>query len=108
MVTETFGDILFISGSESFTEFPSPELLKRKIIISTKPPKEYVESKNLEIIHNTNEHKEKKSSEEKAWGTEFSNISKKMEVVDMVFFYLSYSSRSHIKLLTVLFLDVLK
>lgn len=87
MVTETFGDMLFISGSESFAEFPSPELLKRKILISTKPPKEYLEIKNLEVIHITNEHEEKKSAEEKAWGTEVSDIGKKMEFVDVVIFY---------------------
>ncbi|KAL1819097.1 hypothetical protein ACET3Z_013966 [Daucus carota] len=81
MVTETFGDMLFISGSESLAEFPSPELLKRKIIISTKPPKEYLESNNLEVVPTADEHKQKKSSEEKAWGTEVSDIGRKMEVL---------------------------
>ncbi|XP_074303053.1 phosphoinositide phospholipase C 2-like [Silene latifolia] len=38
MVTKTFGDMLF--PSMDFQEFPSPESLKRKILISTKPPKE--------------------------------------------------------------------
>ena len=38
MVTKTFGDTLF-PGTE-FLEFPSPESLKGKILISTKPPKE--------------------------------------------------------------------
>ncbi|KAL8093044.1 phosphoinositide phospholipase C 2-like [Apium graveolens] len=83
MVSETFGDMLFISGSESFAEFPSPELLKRKILISTKPPKEYLESKNIKVMHIANEHKEKVSAEEKAWGTEVSDIGKEMEVVDV-------------------------
>ena len=87
MVTETFGDMLFISGSESLAEFPSPELLKRKIIISTKPPKEYLESNNLEVLPTADEHKQKKSSEEKAWGTEVSDIGRKMEVLKEVHFY---------------------
>lgn len=38
MVNTTFGNILF-PGTD-FIEFPSPESLKRKILISTKPPKE--------------------------------------------------------------------
>ncbi|KMT05045.1 hypothetical protein BVRB_7g172040 isoform A [Beta vulgaris subsp. vulgaris] len=38
MVTTTFGNMLF--PGMDFAEFPSPESLKRKILISTKPPKE--------------------------------------------------------------------
>ncbi|XP_021720665.1 phosphoinositide phospholipase C 2-like [Chenopodium quinoa] len=38
MVNKTFGNILF--PGMDFSEFPSPESLKRKILISTKPPKE--------------------------------------------------------------------
>ncbi|CAN1259356.1 Phosphoinositide phospholipase C 2 [Linum perenne] len=45
MVTQTFGDILFTPDSECLKEFPSPESLKRRIIISTKPPKEYLKAK---------------------------------------------------------------
>lgn len=36
MVTKTFGDMLYLP--ENLDEFPSPESLKRKIMISTKPP----------------------------------------------------------------------
>ncbi|KAA3481997.1 phosphoinositide phospholipase C 2-like [Gossypium australe] len=45
MITETLGDILFTPGPEVFKEFPSPETLKKRIIISTKPPKDYTEAK---------------------------------------------------------------
>ncbi|KAK1271579.1 Phosphoinositide phospholipase C 2 [Acorus gramineus] len=45
MVTETFGDMLFYPKSDGMEEFPSPEELKMRIILSTKPPKEYHESK---------------------------------------------------------------
>lgn len=38
MVTETFGDMLYIPTSEFLMELPSPEILKRKVLISTKPP----------------------------------------------------------------------
>ncbi|GKU93376.1 hypothetical protein SLEP1_g6971 [Rubroshorea leprosula] len=44
LVTKIFGDMLYKTGSEYLTEFPSPECLKRKVLISTKPPKEYLES----------------------------------------------------------------
>ncbi|CAH9111313.1 unnamed protein product [Cuscuta europaea] len=47
MVTQTFGDILFIPGLVSLKEFPSPEFLKKRILISTKPPKEYLEGKDI-------------------------------------------------------------
>ncbi|VFQ58320.1 unnamed protein product [Cuscuta campestris] len=47
MVTQTFGDILFTPGLVSLKEFPSPELLKKRILISTKPPKEYLEGKEI-------------------------------------------------------------
>ncbi|GAB4824533.1 hypothetical protein Ancab_007409 [Ancistrocladus abbreviatus] len=40
MVTETFGEMLFLPGCEFLKEVPSPEYLRRKIIISTKPPHE--------------------------------------------------------------------
>lgn len=51
MVSKTFGEMLYLPESESLAEFPSPESLKRKIMISTKPPKEYLESQDstLEI-----------------------------------------------------------
>ncbi|XP_062173233.1 phosphoinositide phospholipase C 2-like isoform X1 [Alnus glutinosa] len=42
MVTKTFGAMLYRAESEYIKEFPSPESLKKKILISTKPPKEYL------------------------------------------------------------------
>ncbi|XBH69105.1 hypothetical protein VPH35_097091 [Triticum aestivum] len=43
MITETFGDLLYVPSSDTLNEFPSPEALMRRIIISTKPPQEYRE-----------------------------------------------------------------
>lgn len=43
MVNETFKDLLFYPESDCLSEFPSPEELKYRVIISTKPPKEYLE-----------------------------------------------------------------
>ncbi|WCJ19864.1 Phosphoinositide phospholipase C 4 [Euphorbia peplus] len=44
MVTHTFGQMLYYPDSDGLVQFPSPESLKHRIIISTKPPKEYLES----------------------------------------------------------------
>jgi phosphatidylinositol phospholipase C delta len=73
MATQTFGDILFSPGQEYLKEFPSPESLKKRIIISTKPPKEYLEAK--EIKENDNDlQKGKAVGDEVAWGREISNL----------------------------------
>ncbi|KAK7311240.1 hypothetical protein RJT34_09251 [Clitoria ternatea] len=45
MATRIFGELLYYPQTDSLTEFPSPESLKGRILISTKPPKEYLESK---------------------------------------------------------------
>ncbi|KAL2539882.1 Phosphoinositide phospholipase C 2 [Abeliophyllum distichum] len=66
MITQTFGDMLFSPGSECLKEFPSPESLKNRIIISTKPPKEYLEAKEVKARENGS----KKGKEEEAWGKE--------------------------------------
>lgn len=42
MVNSTFGDMLY--PAVEFLNFPSPESLKNKVLISTKPPKESVDS----------------------------------------------------------------
>ncbi|GJX46207.1 phosphoinositide phospholipase C 2-like protein [Tanacetum coccineum] len=44
MVTETYGDMLFTLVAESLNQFRSPESLIRRVIISTKPPKENLKS----------------------------------------------------------------
>ncbi|KAJ1380742.1 PLC-like phosphodiesterase, TIM beta/alpha-barrel domain superfamily [Sesbania bispinosa] len=45
MATQIFGELLYYPQTDSLTEFPTPESLKGRILISTKPPKEYLESK---------------------------------------------------------------
>ncbi|KAF7132045.1 hypothetical protein RHSIM_Rhsim09G0177100 [Rhododendron simsii] len=69
MVTQTFGEILFSPGSECLKEFPSPESLKKRVIISTKPPKEYLDKKEVKGKVDESQ-KEKDSAEEEAWGKE--------------------------------------
>uniref|UniRef100_A0A6N2LTP6 Phosphoinositide phospholipase C n=1 Tax=Salix viminalis TaxID=40686 RepID=A0A6N2LTP6_SALVM len=69
MVTQTFGDILFSPGAKSMKELPSPESLKRRIIISTKPPKEYLEAKEIKDKERDTQ-KGDAASDEEAWGKE--------------------------------------
>lgn len=45
MVTQVFGEMLYYPESGYLEEFPSPEALKHRIILSTKPPKEYLLTK---------------------------------------------------------------
>ncbi|PKA66915.1 Phosphoinositide phospholipase C 7 [Apostasia shenzhenica] len=69
MITRTFGEMLYYPRSETMEEFPSPEELKMRIIISTKPPKEYLESKSSVRVRDEESHKES-TNEGDAWGTE--------------------------------------
>ncbi|CAA0834406.1 Phosphoinositide phospholipase C 2 [Striga hermonthica] len=65
MITQTFGAMLFIPGSEPLSEFPSPESLKRRILISTKPPKEYLGVKKFEVNESSSD-KGQDSAEDEA------------------------------------------
>ncbi|KHG04158.1 Phosphoinositide phospholipase C 4 -like protein [Gossypium arboreum] len=68
MVTQTFGKMLFCPDSECFKELPTPEKLKYRIIISTKPPKEYLEAEgNKRKMNNSHNVKE---SDDDVWGKE--------------------------------------
>lgn len=67
MITQTFGDMLYIHDSESCQEFPSPEELKEKILISTKPPKEHLEANDAKEKDNGEKGKD---SDEDVWGEE--------------------------------------
>ncbi|XP_042389946.1 phosphoinositide phospholipase C 6-like [Zingiber officinale] len=73
MVTETFGEMLYYPDSDIRKEFPSPESLKKRIIISTKPPKEYLESKNFK------DGDVQKDSNDEAWGNEVPDLQDEIE-----------------------------
>ncbi|XP_052185705.1 phosphoinositide phospholipase C 2-like [Diospyros lotus] len=73
MITQTFGEILFSPGPECLKEFPSPESLKKRIIISTKPPKEYLEAKEVKGKEDDPQ-KGKDSGDDEAWGKEIPEI----------------------------------
>ncbi|KAL5721049.1 phosphoinositide phospholipase C [Ranunculus cassubicifolius] len=72
MLIDTFGKLLFLPGPKCLKELPSPESLKKKILISTKPPKEYIKEQ-VDDIKTEGLQKIKKSSEEKSWGREVSD-----------------------------------
>lgn len=72
MITQTFGDILFCPAEECLKDFPSPESLKKRIIISTKPPKEYLEAKVAKESEDASQ--KPKAADEEAWGSEVKNM----------------------------------
>ncbi|XP_060175028.1 phosphoinositide phospholipase C 4-like [Lycium barbarum] len=72
MLTETFGDTLFAPESDSLKECPSPEELKHRIIISTKPPKEYLEASSASVCKDRRNSSTR--SEEDVWGSEPSSL----------------------------------
>ncbi|XP_004490991.1 phosphoinositide phospholipase C 6-like isoform X2 [Cicer arietinum] len=47
MATQIFGEMLYYPQPNCLSEFPSPESLKNRVIISTKPPKERFESNRI-------------------------------------------------------------
>ncbi|KAK9279948.1 hypothetical protein L1049_013632 [Liquidambar formosana] len=82
MLTKTFGEMLFYPKSECLEEFPSPEELKNRIIISTKPPREYLEAKSFK--DRGKNPKKGKDSDEDVWGLEQTNLTDDQENVDKV------------------------
>lgn len=75
MVTGIFGDTLFYPQAASLSEFPSPESLKYRIIISTKPPKEYLEKDK--VLSDG-----KESSEEETSGLETPDLEAEEQVIE--------------------------
>ncbi|PUZ41540.1 hypothetical protein GQ55_9G513700 [Panicum hallii var. hallii] len=83
MVLEVFGDILYYPESKHLQEFPSPEALKGRVLLSTKPPKEYLEAKGGTMKDREIEPQFKKGErEEAAWGVEVPDIQDEMQVAD--------------------------
>ncbi|KAJ4892021.1 Phosphoinositide phospholipase C 6 [Raphanus sativus] len=70
MATQIFGEMLYYPESESLAEFPSPASLLHRIMISTKPPKEYLESRNPIVKQQENNNNASPSSEEESPRTE--------------------------------------
>ncbi|KAG8371463.1 hypothetical protein BUALT_Bualt13G0090200 [Buddleja alternifolia] len=58
--------------SDCLKELPSPEALKHRIIISTKPPKDYLEAQTAKDNENNSR---RKDSDDDVWGKEPSSLS---------------------------------
>nr|GMD18842.1 phosphoinositide phospholipase C 4-like [Ipomoea batatas] len=72
MLIETFGDMLLIPETECLKELPSPEQLKHRIVISTKPPKEYLETQSFKEKQNGLQ--SQNSVQSTVWGNEPSTM----------------------------------
>lgn len=73
IITETFGPALFhAEDAEGVKDFPSPESLKHRILISTKRPKEYICAVNMEALENVDQIVVKEAAMKKLsiWGHE--------------------------------------
>ncbi|GJN33512.1 hypothetical protein PR202_gb22121 [Eleusine coracana subsp. coracana] len=72
MVLEVFGNILYYPDTDQLKEFPSPEELKGRVLLSTKPPKEYLESKVGGTMKegDADLHLGKGGGDDAAWGKE--------------------------------------
>lgn len=73
MITETFGGMLYIPETDNPKKFPSPESLKRRIIISTKPPKEYLASEDSKS-NDVDLTRQKDVAEDDEWGAEVTDV----------------------------------
>lgn len=91
MVLEVFGDTLYYPESKHLQEFPSPEALRGRVILSTKPPKEYLESKGGTMKDRDIEPQfSKGQNEEAVWGTEVPDIQDEMQTADKVLLVLTF------------------
>ena len=72
MVLEVFGTILYYPEEEHPKELPSPESLKGRVLLSTKPPKEYLEAKDGGAAKDgdAEQNPGKGTDDDAAWGTE--------------------------------------
>ncbi|KAL1827456.1 hypothetical protein ACET3Z_005868 [Daucus carota] len=68
MLSETFGEVLYCPEEDGIKELPSPEKLMKRVIISTKPPKEYLEDKCPEDDQNNLSNR--KDSDDSSWDDE--------------------------------------
>ncbi|XP_074289898.1 phosphoinositide phospholipase C 4-like [Silene latifolia] len=74
MITRELGDMLFCPESEITQDFPSPEDLKYKVLISTKPPKEYL------AVDNSVDKGSKSQKEKQHSGEEQPSVEEKKQV----------------------------
>nr|AAK01711.1 phosphoinositide-specific phospholipase C [Oryza sativa Indica Group] len=73
MVLEVFGDILYYPDKDHLKEFPSPQDLKGRVLLSTKPPKEYLQAKDGNAA-TIKEDAKAAATDDAAWGKEVPDI----------------------------------
>ncbi|KAJ3688129.1 hypothetical protein LUZ61_017293 [Rhynchospora tenuis] len=78
MMNQIFGDLLYVPNTEHIETFPSPEDLKMKILVSTKPPTEYLEEPKTPRDKDT---EAQGGAEDEAWGEEI--VHQKPEIGDI-------------------------
>ncbi|XP_050237048.1 phosphoinositide phospholipase C 4-like [Mercurialis annua] len=82
MIIDTYGDILYYPESQyCLEELPSPEDLKNRIIISTKPPKKYHKPKSFKS--NGKKSQKDNDSDDDSWGKELSDLVSDQEEGEM-------------------------
>uniref|UniRef100_A0ACD5YC36 Uncharacterized protein n=1 Tax=Avena sativa TaxID=4498 RepID=A0ACD5YC36_AVESA len=81
MVLEVFGSVLYYPEEEHPKELPSPEDLKGRVLLSTKPPKEYLEAKAGGTIkdNDTESNPGKGTDDDAAWGKEVPDFKTEMQ-----------------------------
>ena len=67
MMNEIFGDLLYVPNREHIEIFPSPEDLKMRILVSTKPPMEYLDETKTP---KGKENEAQGHNEDETWGAE--------------------------------------
>ncbi|CAI0540687.1 unnamed protein product, partial [Linum tenue] len=82
MIKDTFGEMLYCPDAECLEEFPSPEDLKYRIIISTKPPTEYLMGKSS--TRKRSKSQKDKDSDDEIWGREAAADSTDREDGEMI------------------------
>jgi phosphatidylinositol phospholipase C delta len=89
MVLEVFGNILFYPGADHLKEFPSPEELKGRVLLSTKPPKEYLEAKVGTMKEgDADPHPGKGAADDAAWGKEVPDFQTEIQSAHKVSIYI--------------------
>lgn len=87
MIIATFGDVLYYPDEQSMSEFPSPKFLMNRIIISTKPPKEYLtqsKSEKDDAAKEEDPQKIKDNNDGSGWGKEVPDFKSELESDDKV------------------------
>lgn len=95
MVLEVFGNILYYPpDTDHLKEFPSPQELKGRVLLSTKPPKEYLETKVGDTIKDGDPdlHLGKGAGDDAAWGKEVPDFQTEIQSAKQVAFNTCYIS----------------